>query len=128
LVHEKKIKIIDFGTSCFCEKGKCVKKNGGFCTYFYSAPEILTNEKTTFNNKIDIWSLGIIIYELFFGYPIFNKNYEKITIQQQLQKIYTSLENNLQNMRKIDFQIANIIKKCLVINPLSRESIENLNL
>ena len=35
------------------------------CDTFYSAPELLSGEKYT--HKVDLWSIGIMLYRLFFG-------------------------------------------------------------
>ena len=59
--NENEIKIGDFGIS-----KKLVSKvyaNSKSGTLFYMAPEIIKNEKH--NNKVDIYSLGCIVYELF---------------------------------------------------------------
>ena len=52
------IKIGDFGISKICES---TKTDTG--TMLYKAPELLNGLE--YNNKIDIWALGCIIYELF---------------------------------------------------------------
>ena len=57
-----KIKIGDFGVS------KKLETNKNFAytsvgTNFYMAPEVIKGEE--YNNKVDIWSFGCIIYELF---------------------------------------------------------------
>jgi serine/threonine-protein kinase ULK/ATG1 len=62
-IHKDVYKIADFG---FCEKYTEDKKMtfyGG--TPGYSAPEV--TEKVPYTKKCDIWSLGIIYYELLFG-------------------------------------------------------------
>ena len=57
-----KIKLCDFGWSA-----KLSKSRKTFCgTYEYMAPEIFGNNK--YDEKIDIWSLGILLYELYHGY------------------------------------------------------------
>ena len=33
----------------------------------YRAPELLSDTKSVFNNKVDIWSMGCILYELAVG-------------------------------------------------------------
>jgi calcium-dependent protein kinase len=35
-------------------------------TPLYMAPQLLFNEK--YNDKCDIWSLGLMLYEMIFGY------------------------------------------------------------
>ena len=60
--NNKKIKIGDFGiTKILTETNKYTKSQIG--KIHYIAPEIELGEK--YNNKIDIYSLGCIIYELF---------------------------------------------------------------
>lgn len=68
-------KICDFGWST--EIGK-TEERGTFCgTYEYMAPEIYENEK--YNGSVDVWSLGVLLYEMFHGYsPFGNKCVFKI--------------------------------------------------
>jgi serine/threonine protein kinase len=37
----------------------------------YRAPELLMEDNYVFNNKVDIWAAGCILYELVFGKPAF---------------------------------------------------------
>jgi fused len=41
-------------------------------TPLYMAPELV--EESPYNNTIDLWSLGVILYELFVGKPPFFTN------------------------------------------------------
>ena len=68
-------KICDFGWST--EIGK-TEERGTFCgTYEYMAPEIYENEK--YNGSVDVWSMGVLLYEMFHGYsPFGNKCVFKI--------------------------------------------------
>lgn len=63
LDHKLRPKLCDFGWSVPTIK----KENRNtFCgTYEYMAPEIYETEN--YNEKVDIWSLGIMIYELLHG-------------------------------------------------------------
>ena len=38
----------------------------------YMAPELLTG--TTYDEKVDLWALGAIIYEMIVGIPPFNED------------------------------------------------------
>lgn len=59
------IKLIDLGTSTFSNK----RYYNYIQTRFYRAPEIILG--LDYSTKIDIWSLGCIMAELFIGRPIF---------------------------------------------------------
>ena len=65
LFHEGEVKISDFGMANLVEmkdtKKKIVSKKGN---PLYVAPEIFYNEKV--DEKCDVWSLGIIFYELIY--------------------------------------------------------------
>lgn len=62
---QSKIKVIDFGSSCF--------DNERVYTYiqsrFYRSPEVILG--MNYGMPIDMWSLGCILAELYTGYPIF---------------------------------------------------------
>ena len=57
------IKLIDFGTADYIHNGK--KMSGKIGTLKYMAPEIFI--KPFYNEKIDLWSAGIILYNLVTG-------------------------------------------------------------
>lgn len=65
LFHEGIIKIADFG---FCKE--LVREIDMTQTMvgspIYMAPEVLKGQ--TYNCKADIWSMGVILFELLFGY------------------------------------------------------------
>ena len=70
------IKIIDFGTARKFTYGKKLRQIIG--TPFYMAPEIFNDKK--YNEKADIWSIGIVMYIILTGKaPYFGNNDEKIT-------------------------------------------------
>ncbi len=62
---QNKIKVIDFGSSCFDKE----KMYAYIQSRFYRAPEIIMD--LGYSLEIDMWSLGCIIAELFTGIPIF---------------------------------------------------------
>ena len=61
------LKIIDFGSSIINNQKKST--NFYIVSRYYRAPEI--SLQNTYNEKIDIWSLGCIIYELTILKPLF---------------------------------------------------------
>jgi dual specificity tyrosine-phosphorylation-regulated kinase 2/3/4 len=71
------LKMVDFGSGCF--------RNEQVYTYvqsrFYRAPEVIL--RIPYTERVDIWSLGCILAELYTGEPIFPGNNE----QEQLEYI-----------------------------------------
>lgn len=60
------LKIADFGTSKFFVNDRMRTTHG---TPYYIAPEVIAEN---YNEKCDIWSVGVILYILLCGYPPFN--------------------------------------------------------
>lgn len=62
----KTVKITDFGLARFIKSGSVSSSTAG--TPLYMAPEAWSGN---FNEKSDIWSIGVILYELLTGVPPF---------------------------------------------------------
>lgn len=106
--NNAKVKIIDFGLSKILGVNENSKEAYG--TLSYAAPEIIS--KTDYNNKIDIWSIGIILYFLICGYLPFsdkNNNYSKIA--KDITKGNIIYEEKIWS--KISKEGMDIVKKCL---------------
>nr|CAD7261718.1 unnamed protein product [Timema shepardi] len=60
------VKVTDFGISKI-EEGTELKT--GLGTLYYVAPEILRTVKgnTTYTNKVDLWSMGVVLFQWFLG-------------------------------------------------------------
>ena len=67
LFHEGKVKVADFGFAKFIDEANKDTKHAGTIlgTPLYMPPQILNNER--YSIKCDIWSTGVMIYELLFG-------------------------------------------------------------
>lgn len=69
MLFEKKtklIKIIDFGISKKIKPGEHLSSRVG--TPYYIAPEVLLKK---YDNKCDLWSLGVVLYMMIFKKPPF---------------------------------------------------------
>ena len=85
------------------------------CTPLYMAPEIMTQSKYT--NKADLWSIGIILYEILFARRPYNANSFYNLIQQVKNNDLTIPE-----YINISPSCKNLLKSLLVKNPRDRIS------
>jgi calcium-dependent protein kinase len=78
------IKVIDFGASAKMSNQEKLTKRIG--TPFYVAPEVLA---ARYDEKCDIWSIGVILYTLLCGYPPFFANSEVEVLKKVKAGTYT---------------------------------------
>lgn len=71
ILKDNRFKISDFGVS-----GEGVAKRTFIGTPIYLAPEVLANKyaSNNYNHLIDIWALGVIVFEAYFGVHPFYHN------------------------------------------------------
>jgi len=103
------IKIGDFG---FCEKIKNIKYDLYRGSLLYMAPELIFTKK--YDHRVDIWSAGIILYEMFYGVHPFSLKHDDI----ESVKFLMSRENPLIRPKyskdsPIDDNSMEILKKIL---------------
>lgn len=113
------IKITDFGLSKYLRNEESMTTACG--TPGYVAPEILKNEK--YDNRVDAWSLGVIIYILLCGFPPFYS--ENTTI------LYTKIKSGQFDFPEpywndISDDAKNLIRKLLTVHPEDRYSISDI--
>ena len=104
---EKIIKLGDFSCSIL------IKDNTSdpIGTFLYSSPEIIS--EIEYNEKTDLWSLGITLFEIFFGYPPYGPN----PPTNEIKNIVLDDKNNF-IIKKTNIPTLDILfKRLLVINP-----------
>ncbi|CAD8164277.1 unnamed protein product [Paramecium octaurelia] len=115
------IKLIDFGVSKrFLVKGKITKKIDMWTrtgSLFYQAPEIFMGGG--YDEKIDIWSAGIILYQLLFGQLPFQSE----TILDTIEMITDSKLNSI-FLSQLNPLIQDLLKRLLEKDPNKRLSAE----
>jgi calcium-dependent protein kinase len=112
--HNNTIKVIDFGTSSEFEAGSKMKEIYG--TAYYIAPEVLSFD---YNEKCDIWSIGVILYILLSGRPPFDGNDDKEIIKKVRIGHYDLTSPEFQYVTK---EALDILKKMLTYDPMRRIS------
>jgi len=90
-------------------------------TYNYMAPEIFENDGKGYSFEVDIWSVGIIIYQLLTGKLPFNgeNNYE-------IQKNILSFKLESLDTSGLSLISADLIKQILEKNPKKRPGINQI--
>ena len=115
--HKDKIlKVIDFGLSNDIFEGyQLTTPCGSPC---YAAPEMILGKKYS-GVKVDIWSIGIILFAMTSGYLPF----EDKTNDNLFKKI---VECKVEYPNFIPFVHKDLIKKILVLNPKDRVNLEDI--
>lgn len=108
-------KICDFGWTCHLDDTKSRYETAG--TYEYMSPESLTNQMQ--GKPADLWSLGILVYELYHGVEPFPGQNKK----EVLHSIYNS---QAVFNRDVPEDAISVFEKCVRYDPRNRPSIEEL--
>ena len=108
-------KICDFGWSRVLRDNE---QRQTFCgTFEYMAPEIFENEE--YGKQVDIWSLGVILYELF--------HHKSPFAAQNTFKIYKKILNlEISLNRNVPLQVSQLILTLLQNDPKKRPTIDEV--
>ena len=79
-VNSENLKIIDFGEGKIKQSGKDITLKVG--SVYYMAPEVI---KKKYDQKCDIWSLGVILYMMMSGKAPFNGKTDEIIFDNILK-------------------------------------------
>jgi serine/threonine protein kinase len=115
------IKLIDFGFAKVVESNTM---NETFCgTPMYMAPEIFKSREDNkkYTSKSDLWSLGIILYEMITGYPPFHVKHISELVKQINEKNII-----IPDALEISKECQSLLFSLLEIDPEKRISWKNL--
>ena len=114
---DNKVKLCDFGWA----KELTLENRSTFCgTVEYMAPEIVGSEN--YDYSVDIWSLGILLYELLYGHSPFKASSTK-NIILNIKTHELSLDDK---NKKISSSCKDLITKLLNSNPQKRLKIKDI--
>lgn len=107
------IKLIDFGTSVYMKSDHLTQELG---TIYYIAPEVFKN---CYNEKADIWSVGIILFTMLCGHPPFKGKKE-----EEIKKKILSSKIDFSVLKNVSKEAIQFVKELLNYEPIKRPSCE----
>lgn len=126
LLVEGNLKLIDFGiASAIPLDATSVEKENSMGTLSYMAPESIAGvsgeqEKCKVHRKVDVWSLGCILYNMVYGESPY-QNYRKAA-----EKIVAIMHKPISFRPIKDANLLDVLKRCLAKDPSQRATIEEL--
>ena len=112
LDSDLKVRLGDFGVAKVLGASKKMAKTV-VGTPFYLSPELCKGRP--YNDKSDIWALGIVMYELCMGCHPFIAD-SPIQLSQKI------VGGKFHPIRGFSLEVSTIIQKCLAVNPIERPS------
>lgn len=116
LIKDKTVKIADFG---FAKKaGPNSQETINVGSPLYMSPEAL--QKNIYTTKNDVWSIGVILYEMLHG-----KAPWACTSERQLKEEIS--RNNISLLKSLSEDLKDFIRKCLTPDEKKRLSLKEIN-
>jgi tetratricopeptide (TPR) repeat protein len=116
-------KIGDFGFATERVSGTALKTEMGRGTASYRAPELLTIDDT-FDESVDIWALGCVLFELISGQRAFSDDWYVQVYARQNEKIAVQLEAFVDAPARIP--LTNLVHEMLELRPDRRPRASHL--
>ncbi|CAD8049088.1 unnamed protein product [Paramecium sonneborni] len=127
LFHQNDLKISDFGLCKVLEddNSKLQLTSQGVGTYWYLPPECfhMGDQPPNISSKVDIWSIGVIFFEMLFGQKPFGQglSQEKILKEQIIIKSQTV---TFPQKPVISNECKEFIRGCLAYNQVDRLDVQ----
>ena len=113
----KTIKIINFGTSTESKSDEEFKNQFG--SIYYASPEVLNGE---YDEKSDVWSIGVMLFIMLGGRPPFEGNSEK-EIYKKIKKGKYYMDLN--SWKDVSDEAIDLVRRLLKFDPNKRITCAN---
>eukprot|EP00356_Strombidium_inclinatum_P001859 CAMPEP_0170511254 /NCGR_PEP_ID=MMETSP0208-20121228/66208_1 /TAXON_ID=197538 /ORGANISM="Strombidium inclinatum, Strain S3" /LENGTH=97 /DNA_ID=CAMNT_0010794783 /DNA_START=454 /DNA_END=747 /DNA_ORIENTATION=- len=87
-------------------------------TAYYIAPEVLTSD---YDEKCDIWSIGVMLYTILAGIPPFEGENDLEIVKKVKKGIY---DLNIPELQNVSLEAKQLISQMLCYDPQQRVSAE----
>jgi serine/threonine protein kinase len=108
-------KLGDFNVSKIAKRGLLNTQTG---TPYYASPEVWKDRP--YDSKSDVWSMGVVMYELCALHPPFMANSMELLYKKVIQGVFPNIPNRYSN------DLNSIIKSCLQLRPENRPTCEKI--
>ncbi len=109
------VKIMDFGLAQLAGGSKFTREGTTLGTMAYMSPEQAAGAET--DSRTDIWSLGVVLYEMVAGQPPFRGDHDQVVVYSLMNEEPESLSAVRTGVPK---ELERIVNKCLAKEPASR--------